>query len=374
VVSRPTVLICEDDDVEQASLRHTLAALYDLHFFKEGASLLAAVRADQPSAVILDIALRQRREGLAILAELRSLCPDVPVLMHSANADYETIMHAMRRGATDYVAKDAPAGELQSQLALAIRRANTATYRCPDDGELVGTSDAIGQLRQMISRLRDFPGNVIILGESGVGKEVVVRQLRRSLPSGELEPWVDVDSATIQGNMAESMLFGHEKGAFTGADTRHTGLFEQANGGVIYFDEVANMSVDVQAKLLRVLQEKRVLRVGSSRSIPLSFRVVAATNRNLKHLSRRGAFRFDLLARLDVFSIEIPSLRMRRDDIAPLTRHFLRLHGGNDKTLSDATLALLLAYDWPGNVRELSNVVQQMLRVQLNPDQPIDAF
>jgi DNA-binding NtrC family response regulator len=362
----PTVLVCEDEELYQLKLRHSLSRDFDLRFVQDGAGLLEAVKAFDPDAVVLDIALREPREGLAVMSKLRSQMPATPVIIHSGYADAASVVEAMRLGATDYVAKDCPPAELRRQLLHAIgRRQRQATARgCPGDGRgpFVGGSETTLQLRRTIEKIRPHPGNVIIRGESGAGKELVARLLRRLGRDGSPETWVDIDSSTIQDHMAESVLFGHERGSFTGAERQRIGLFEQAAGGTVYFDEISNMSLEVQAKLLRVLQEKRVRRMGSSKSMGLDFRVVAATNRDLAAMCREGRFRFDLYSRLEVFIIEVPPLRERRGDISALVEHFLTMYGGPiAPPIEPEAAALIASYDWPGNIRELANAVQFML-------------
>jgi two-component system nitrogen regulation response regulator NtrX len=224
---------------------------------------------------------------------------------------------------------------------------------------LVGQSASIQALLKMIHRIRESNAHVLIYGETGTGKEVVARLLRSSLPNGVLCPFVAVDSATIHGQTAESILFGHEKGAFTGADKLRKGVFEEANGGTVYFDEIANMPLDIQAKLLRVIQEKEVIRMGSARAIPLEFRVIAATNRDLDEMVKQRLFKDDLLQRLNVIPILLPSLRDRIGDIPSLIDHFCSLHsrGMREVRFTERAMAVLQRYRWPGNIRELGNLV-----------------
>ena len=203
------------------------------------------------------------------------------------------------------------------------------------------------------------PAPVIIFGETGTGKEVIARNLRKNFEDGTLEPFVAVDSGTIQSSVAESMLFGYEKGAFTGAEKATRGFFEEADGGCIYFDEIANMPLEIQNKLLRVFQEKEVLRIGSSKPISLDFRVICATNQNLDSLAKQGKFKEDLLQRLNVLQIQIPPLRERTEDIPLLLEYFSEvLRNGLPKLIFlPETLAVIQQYPFPGNIRELSNLV-----------------
>lgn len=218
--------------------------------------------------------------------------------------------------------------------------------------QIIGHSPQIVRLRALVARLREHGGSVVITGEPGAGKELVARGLRR-----DGAPFVTVDAATIMASTAESQLFGHEKGAFTGAHTARTGLLEQADGGVLYIDEIANMPLEVQAKLLRALQEKEVLRLGGTRPKRLQFRIVCASNQDLEALSAQGSFRFDLYTRLSVFAIAVPALRERVEDIPALFSFFCQSFAPGI-SIDAAVWPTLSRYAWPGNVRELSNAAQ----------------
>lgn len=226
---------------------------------------------------------------------------------------------------------------------------------------LVGVSRAIIDLRKTIALFRKSRAHVVIYGETGTGKEIVARQIGTDIES--VRPFVSVDSSTILSTTAESILFGHEKGAFTGADKSKSGLFEEAHTGVIYFDEISNMPLEIQAKLLRIVQEREVRRLGSSKVIPLDFRIIAATNRNLDTLSSEGLFKLDLFQRLNVLPMIIPPLRERTEDIELLLNHFRAQVSGLEApfVFKEEARELLLTYPWPGNVRELSNTVLYIL-------------
>ena len=221
---------------------------------------------------------------------------------------------------------------------------------------LIGES---AQIRvRIIEKMRQSRANVLITGETGTGKEVVARQLRQSLVDGSFAPFVAIDSATIQSSTAESILFGHEKGAFTGAEKATKGIFEEADGGTVYFDEIGNMPLDIQAKLLRVVQEREVTRLGATRSQQLEFRVISATNKNLEEMARTGHLKDDLLQRLNVLPIALPPLRERKSDIPLLIAQFLaESREGARIEFSNDAIEVLQEYPWPGNIRELSNVV-----------------
>jgi DNA-binding NtrC family response regulator len=369
--SLPQVLICDDDPTFHLAVKQCLKGKYacrSAHHSDEAAAILAAHPVD---VVLLDVQMRTPDEGLRAIPRLREIDPDVEIVMASGLSDLETIHEAVRKGAHDYVPKDFEPEVLEHALGLAMGRralrktnerlsfeAATAQRR----HVLVGDSEAIGGLRKVIEKYRASDANVVITGETGTGKEVVARQLRSSLA-----PFVAVDSATIQSSTAESQLFGHEKGAFTGAERTTKGVFEEADGGIVYFDEIANMPLEIQAKLLRVLQEKEVTRLGSSKTIPLRFRVICATNQDLGELVRQGKFKDDLLQRLNVLPIELVPLRERKEDIPGLVAHFAN-QSGRTLTFTEEALSTLAAYEWPGNVRELGNLVAYVLTMADGPE------
>lgn len=224
---------------------------------------------------------------------------------------------------------------------------------------MIGESPQVLKIKKQIEKAKHSPAPVIIFGETGTGKEVIARALRRTLPDQSLEPFIAVDSSTIQSSVAESVLFGYEKGAFTGADKTTRGLFEEANGGTLYFDELANMPLEIQNKLLRVVQEKEVLRIGSTKPISLDFRIICATNQNLEVLIQQGKFKDDLYQRLCVLQIDASPLKERTEDLPLLLDHFAELHKGNQPKISflPETISQLKTYSWPGNIREVSNLV-----------------
>jgi two-component system nitrogen regulation response regulator NtrX len=352
-----TVLVCEDDALYQRSLSMGLGDDFELVFCGDGPSALRLAQKVNPDLVLLDVQLGDGDDGFAVLPRLRALCGSTPVIIHSVLSDYASVVRGMRLGATDYVPKHCGTEKIKSQLQqLVLQHRRAKTSPTPHE-EMVGQSPAVAALRETIARVQKFPGSVIITGESGVGKELVARRLRR----GD-EPFVAVDSSTIQQSTAESILFGHERGAFTGADSTRKGLLEEAHGGTLYFDEIANMSMDVQAKLLRALQEKEVVRLGASKAQPLEFRVVCATNRDLEELCQQGEFRYDLYTRISVFPVHVPPLRERPEDIPALLDHFQRLYAAEAPLRFDTdAMAQLCEYAWPGNVRELGNTVQYLL-------------
>ena len=276
----------------------------------------------------------------------------------------------MRRGATDYLLKGAESEDLVLALKRILDRRNLLQRQEQQNFEvasiqkqhqLIGESKPMVELRKIIARVRNTSANILITGETGTGKEVVARLLRRSLESS-LEPFVAVDSATIQSSTAESSLFGHEKGAFTGADRTTKGIFEEADGGTVYFDEISNMSLGIQSKLLRVLQEREISRLGSSRVKKLEFRVICASNRNLEEMVGNHEFKPDLFQRLNVIPISLCPLRERTEDIPELIDYFvLKKKIDSRIRFKPSAIEALQAYSWPGNVRELENLITYLI-------------
>jgi DNA-binding NtrC family response regulator len=367
----PIVVICDDDATFHLAVKHTLKGRYDCRSAYHGDEALALVRNHPVAVLLLDIQMRTHDEGLRYLPRLLEADPDLAIVMSSAMTDFPTVREAMRLGAVDYVPKDFDPDDLgltiarvleRRQLLLRQERQNYEVSSVQRRHVMIGETPAMTALRRTIEKFRASGANVLITGETGTGKEVVARQLRGTLPDGSLAPFVAVDSATIQSSTAESLLFGHERGAFTGAERTTKGIFEEAHGGIVYFDEIGNMPLDIQAKLLRVLQEKEITRMGSSRVIELEFRVVCATNRDLEAMARAGQFKDDLLQRLNVLPVSLPPLRERAADIPALAAHFAAQERGTEAPrFTPEALSAFHAYDWPGNIRELCNTVAYLL-------------
>ena len=368
----PQVLICDDDAVFQLGVKQALKGKYECRTAYNTDEGLAILRNHPVDILLLDIQMRSANEGLQSIPKFLEIDPDLAIAMVSSMTDYKSVREAMTLGAADYLGKDSEPDELMLAISRILERRmllkrkgqqNFEALSTQRQHSMVGQSPAIKNLHRTIERLRNSPANVVIFGETGTGKEVVARQLRRTLPDGSLAPFVAVDSSTIQSTTAESMLFGHEKGAFTGAEKTTKGIFEEANGGIVYFDEIANMPLEIQAKLLRVLQEKEVARLGSSKVMQLEFRVVCATNKDLEEMVRAGQFKDDLLQRLSVLPVDLPPLRDRKEDIPLLIEHFLKKQpgaSGSFKFTEDA-VQILQEYKWPGNIRELSNLVSYVV-------------
>ncbi len=373
------ILICDDDPLFRKTLGVLLQGYGTVVAVQHSDEALALLQRRSFDLLILDVQMRTPDEGLRAIPRVHAIVPDLTILMLSGRNDFGTVREALRVGAADYLVKDFEPEEFKIAIERVLgkgdlekrnRNRGAETIRESKHYRLVGETPAIAQVRKIADKFRASDANVLIRGETGTGKEIVARLLRKSESDGSFEPFVAIDSATLHSQTAESILFGHEKGAFTGADRIKRGLFEEADGGIIFFDEIGNMPVEIQAKLLRVLQEKEIVRLGSNRPIPLAFRVVAATNRPLEEMANTGAFLPDLLQRLNVLPITLPNLRERRDDISLLVDHFLRGKGGDSFEMTAAAREAFANYRWPGNVRELFAMIEYS--AALSDDRVID--
>ncbi|MEZ4385985.1 MAG: sigma-54 dependent transcriptional regulator [Candidatus Krumholzibacteriia bacterium] len=334
---------------------------------REALDLLAVEPVD---CVILDLEMPDL-DGFQVLAELKRQGRRTPVIVYTGTGSYDRCVRAVKLGAYAFLAKDEPLERVVQEVANAIQwarlRDEVAKLRrdAGQDSPLVGSGKAMTELRAGIDRLAAIPSAVLVLGESGTGKELVARQLHDRGPR-TAHPFVAVNGAALPESLAESELFGHEKGAFTGADRTRAGAFEAAHRGTLFLDEVGELPLAAQAKLLRVLETGVISRVGSTREVKVDVRMVAATNRDLDQEVREGRFREDLLYRLNVHTLRVPPLRERLADVPELAAHFLELvaarFGQRPKQLLPATLARLAAYDWRrNNVRELRNVIERLV-------------
>jgi DNA-binding NtrC family response regulator len=368
----PSLLIADDDSMYANGLKSALAASFSVHLARNGDEALDLLKKHSIQAILLDVQMRTPIEGLDYLPKIRAIDPETPVIMLTGHTELGIVRKAMQLGAWDFLSKDSDPIELRHTLDMALEKAriirrseqkSLELARVQGAQPLIGGSPSMQRARSIIERIRPARGNVVIFGETGTGKEVVARQLRKRLANGELEPFVAIDSSTIQSSTAESILFGHQKGAFTGADQLKKGVFEEADGGIVYFDEIANMPLEIQAKLLRVVQEKEVMRLGSSKPISLEFRVICATNKDLEKLVEEGRFKEDLYQRLNVLPIEMPALRDRLDDVPELFVHFVNRQGYalTLAQLDSELVNALKSHRWPGNVRELANAVSYAL-------------
>ncbi|MBN8492195.1 MAG: sigma-54-dependent Fis family transcriptional regulator [Burkholderiales bacterium] len=385
------VLVIEDEEILAKNIHIYLERHgYEVqvaHSAEQGLGLLDSLR---PDAVLLDFNL-PGLDGLEALSRIQAFDPAIRVLMITGHGSVEMAVEAMKRGAVDFLTKPVALGKLRLLLDKAMaeaRRAQALQYYQQREAQggsidgLLGDSAPMAQLRQTVeqlvqaeSQLRDGDAPaVLVLGETGTGKEVVARALHYNGPRRD-KPFVELNCAALPAQLLESELFGHERGAFTDARERKLGLVETAEGGTLFLDEIGDMDIALQAKLLKLLEEKTVRRLGSLREQKVDVRIVAATHRSLEALVREGRFRADLFFRLGVVQLRLPALRERGDDILLLARHFLRVHaaryGKAAPALTPEAEARLRQHRWPGNVRELRNVLEQA--VLLNTGAPIGA-
>jgi len=387
--SRIQVILVDDDP----HLRQALSQTLDLAGLKvlslsDAQNLAGRIAQDWPGVLVSDIRM-PGIDGLELLQQVHAQDPDLPVLLITGHGDVPLAVQAMRAGAYDFLEKPFASDALLDSVrrALALRRLvldNRSLRLALSDRQqlstrLVGHSTPMLRLREQIGALAGTRADVLILGETGAGKEVVARALH-DLSSRRDGPFVAINAGALAESVVESELFGHEPGAFTGAQKRRIGKFEFANGGTLFLDEIESMSLDVQVKLLRLLQERVVERLGGNQQIALDIRIIAATKEDLRQAADQGRFRADLYYRLNVAPLRIPPLRERGDDILVLFQHFAdaasERHGLSAHTLQPAQRALLLRHNWPGNVRELQNAAERFalgLELALDGEAPPSA-
>jgi two-component system nitrogen regulation response regulator NtrX len=377
---RESILVVDDEPGIRTSLGAILSDEgYVVTTVGSGEAGLAALDERRFDLVLLDVWLPQM-DGLQVLDRLHAVDPDLPVLMISGHGSSETSFQAAVKGAVDYLEKplDHDKTLLRVKNALLHRRLQTENRELKQQVEhrwvMVGESPALHALRAEIAQAAPSNGRVMIFGENGTGKELVARNIHfQSLRASG--PFVEVNCAAIPEELIESELFGHTRGAFTGALAPKKGKFELADEGTLFLDEVGDMTLKTQAKVLRVLQEQRVEPVGGTSSISVDVRVIAATNKNLQDEIRKGGFREDLFFRLNVIPFEVPPLRERREDIPLLAKHFIAEiaaeYGRRPKEISPEALQALLDQPWPGNVRELRNIIERL--VIMTPGERIEA-
>ena len=365
----PTILIVDDEPNIRRMLGSLLRAEdYRVREAGSGHSALAEVRAEEPDAVLLDLYMPEQG-GLEALPKLREVAPALPIIMMSGQATLSDAVQATRLGAFHFIEKplSPEAVLLTLRSALELRQARDLNRALQAElgreGEMLGRSAALDAVRDLVRRVAPTDARVLITGESGTGKELAAAAIHRgSARAGGL--MVRVNSAAIPRDLVESELFGHERGAFTGATERRRGRFELAHGGTLFLDEVGDLNLDAQAKLLRALEAGEIERVGGSEIIPVDVRVVAATNKDLRAEVTAGRFREDLFFRLHVIPLHLPPLRERTEDIPLLVDHFLargQARGGlRPPRFVPAALEVLLRHRWPGNVRELANIVERL--------------
>jgi len=367
----PTVLIIDDDpDIQglvQLALQEDGAVVTSVY---TAAQALEELDREMFSAVVLDLGLPDMPGG-ELLAKIRELHPDVPVVVLSGERDLDGVVRCIQRGAVDYISKPFDPLRLQTSVrnaaeqgSLRVRVEALTTDQTARDGfrTLLGSSRAMQQAIELLARSATRDVTVLLTGESGTGKEVAARAVH-SESSRASGPFIAINCGAIPEGIIESELFGHERGAFTGADAARRGVFEEADGGTLFLDEIGELRADLQVRLLRVLQERQVQRVGASTTRDVDVRIVAATNRDLPERVANGPFRADLYYRLAVFPVELPPLRERGEDVLVLARAFLRRLGAEQgrqlESWTRAASSALLAHSWPGNVRELQNVMER---------------
>jgi DNA-binding NtrC family response regulator len=363
------ILIAEDDEDTRAVLKAVIeAGRHACAAASSGAEATALAEALTFDAVILDMVLGDA-DGLTILEKLKNEDPGLPVVILTGHADVQSAVKAMKLGALDYLVKPFGNDELLMIIEKAVKERRlrrefdalrSHVKRAHGAEPVFGQSREIKRTAALAAQVAATDLTVILSGPSGSGKEVWAREIHRLSARGD-SPFVALDCGALPENLVESELFGYERGAFTGADRRKPGLFETAFGGTLFLDEIANLTTATQAKLLRVLEERRIRHLGGKKDIPIDTRVIAAANKDLPACIKEGAFREDLYHRLNQFTLRVPSLAERKEDIPALAAFFLKeaekLVNKKVETISDSALAALMAYSWPGNVRELKNVI-----------------
>ena len=365
----PQILTVDDDAVTCELLCEVFTREgFGATFANSGEAALAAVVRQRPDLLLSDIRMKTQVDGLSLLEIVRREYPSVPVVLMTAFGSIETAVRAVKEGAFDYISKPFNIEELVAIVRRALANGTGKQLASDLDDEdrgsgLIGRTPSMLEIYKMIARVSDSRAAVLITGESGTGKELVASAIHNH-GSRASEPFVAVNCGALTETLLESELFGHVKGSFTGAIANKRGIFEQAGEGTVFLDEISETSASLQVKLLRVLQEREVVPVGGTEPIKVRARVIAASNSDLEKLSAAGAFRGDLLYRLNVIQLHLPPLRQRREDIPLLVAHFLHKHApgpGAAMALDEKTMRCLAAYSWPGNVRELENVVERAI-------------
>ena len=366
------ILIIEDEEAIRRVLVKILSeenSLYKVFEAVDGLSGIELIKKEDFDLILCDIKM-PKMDGVEVLQAAKKLKPEVPIVMISGHGDLDTAVNTMRLGAFDYISKPPDLNRLLNTVRNALDRKKLVVEnkrlkrRISQKYEMVGDSEELHNIKSMIDKVAPTDARVLITGPNGTGKELVAHWLHQKSDRNK-GPMIEVNCAAIPSELIESELFGHVKGAFTSANKDRAGKFETAHGGLLFLDEIGDMSLSAQAKVLRALQENRIQRVGSDRNIKVDVRVVAATNKDLKKEIAEGRFREDLYHRLAVILIQVPALNSRRDDI-PLLIDFFSTKIANEqgtapKVFSEKAIALLKSYDWTGNVRELRNVVERLI-------------
>ena len=368
----PKILIIEDE----AAIRRVLVKIlseendaYQLKEAEDGLLGIELIKKEDFDLVLCDIKM-PKMDGVEVLEAVKKIKPEIPLVMISGHGDLDTAVHTMRLGAFDYISKPPDLNRLLNTVRIALDRKelvkeNTLLKKkVSKNYKMIGVSNAITNVKEMIEKVAPTEARVFITGPNGTGKELVAHWIHQKSERSK-GPMIEVNCAAIPSELIESELFGHVKGAFTSAIKERAGKFEAANGGTIFLDEIGDMSLSAQAKVLRALQENKVQRVGSDKDIKVNVRVIAATNKDLRKEIEEGNFREDLYHRLAVILINVPALNERREDIPHLIEYFAvkiaEEHGTTRKSFSSKAIKLLQEYDWTGNVRELRNVVERLI-------------
>ena len=369
--NRKTILVVDDDNAHRTMLRTLVGGWgYDIVEADDGSTAIEKVQEQAFDLILMDVRML-KVSGLEALEGIKAYNPAIPVTIMTAYSSVETAVEALKKGAYDYLTKPLDFDKLRLTIERAMehtrlkeenRLLKESLGKHFDMQNIIGRSSSMISLLETVAHVASSEATVMITGESGTGKELIAGVIHHNSPRKN-GPFVKINCAAITETLLESELFGHEKGAFTGADRRKEGRFYQANQGSIFLDEVSEMPLTMQVKLLRVLQERELTRVGGEKVIPVDVRVIAATNKDLVDLKNRGLFREDLYYRLNVVSLEIPPLKERRDDIPLLAQHFLEFFVDKNKKeikgFTPKAMDQLIRYDWPGNVRELMNAVER---------------
>jgi len=366
------ILIIEDE----AAIRRVLVKIlseenhtYQVEEADDGLEGIQKIKKEDYDLVLCDIKM-PKMDGVEVLEAAKKIKPEIPIVMISGHGDLDTAVNTMRMGAFDYISKPPDLNRLLNTVRNALDRKELVVEnkllkkKVSKNFEMIGESKAISHIKDIIEKVAQTDARVLITGSNGTGKELVAHWLHQKSERSN-GPMIEVNCAAIPSELIESELFGHVKGAFTSAVKDRAGKFEAANQGTIFLDEIGDMSLSAQAKVLRALQESRIQRVGSDKDIKVDVRVIAATNKDLKKEIEKGRFREDLYHRLAVILIQVPSLNERREDIPLLINHFTdkiaNEHGTAKKVFSDKAVKLLQDYDWTGNIRELRNVVERLI-------------
>lgn len=363
------LLVIDDERAIRGAMKEILMDEgYEVDVAENGATGLAMAEKEKYDVIFCDIKMPEM-EGTEVLDKLAADGVETPVVMISGHADIDTAVSCIKKGAFDFIQKPLDLNRILITVKNATDKANLVKdnkilKKKVFGQQMIGASQALQHIRDLIAKVAPTDARVLITGANGTGKELVARSIHQQSTRSQM-PYIEVNCAAIPSELIESELFGHEKGSFTSAIKQHKGKFEQADGGTLFLDEIGDMSLAAQAKVLRVLQEKKLSRVGSDKDIDVNVRIIAATNKNLLDEIKKGNFREDLYHRLSVILIKVPSLDERKEDIPELVRYFIGQicaeSGKPEREISDEAMKMLQEKSWPGNIRELRNVVERLL-------------